>query len=525
MEPNSAQPCSLVAFDTDRIKEYLFSTPDLRRLRGASLLLDALNRGTRTRLDEGFGSAAIPDSMATILARYAELGQEPVTAGGMGMALLRDGAVPGEVIAQVERLYRQETGIASVTGVPLQSSRPAIEGKFERVVKETALKLRRAKDEKQHDFGVPLASFLHPCDACRRYPAQFLDQVDERLVCRACHVKGQFGSSGRSLFLDEFRRSHAGWQAAKFPADFNEIGEAANPSGYIGLIYADGNGIGSVLERMPSFDKFRRFSTGLDELVRGSVYGALASVVQPPGGGVLPFEFVLMGGDDLMLVIKADAALRVAMELTRRFGEGGKAITAELGLNLERPLGLSTAVVIAKASFPIRVMYGLASELLLKAKRKSANAADGGGVGVDFMVVTEAGTLGVEALRSSTPARELMAKPDRGERVALTSRPYTLDRMQTLLECVGRLKTRISRHHIRALYEDIFYSRIQAQLTGLMVRRKGEDRAVWDAVAKDLGIDVEFFPWRRSVEEGNIVWSTPIGDLVEIYDFVGGDIA
>src|SRR5947209_18528703 len=41
---------SLVAFDTDRIKEYVFGTDKLKEIRGASSILDRLNREEMSRI-------------------------------------------------------------------------------------------------------------------------------------------------------------------------------------------------------------------------------------------------------------------------------------------------------------------------------------------------------------------------------------------------------------------------------------------------------------------------------------------
>ena len=41
---NPAGEWSVLSFDTDRIKKYIFATSKLKEIRGASALLDSLNR-------------------------------------------------------------------------------------------------------------------------------------------------------------------------------------------------------------------------------------------------------------------------------------------------------------------------------------------------------------------------------------------------------------------------------------------------------------------------------------------------
>lgn len=519
--------CWLVTFDTDRIKEYLLSTPDLRRIRGASTLLELLNRGEPGAFDEwrdhwpGFMTSR--ESTLTILGAYAEAGWPPIAAGGMAAVVLKGEIDPQVVINEVEQTYRSTTAIASVTGVPIRCSHRALEGEFGSVMKKTALDLRRNKDQKYQDFTVSLASYLHPCDACRRYAAQEIDDREDGLVCRACHTKGVLGRSGRSIYWKKFLAG-AGqeWKDTKPPGDFNEIGALAKPSGYVGFIYADANGVGSILEdHIESYQGFHRFSEELDQLVQDAVHGALRAK-RPSGGDVAPFEILLMGGDDVMLLVAADLALPVALEMTRRFASGAEVLANKLKPALPRRLGLSTGVVIARASFPVRVMYELASALLRSAKGESTQAGNTEASAIDFMVVTEAGTAGLEAVRDRVLSEKGMwASPMPDERFVLTNRPYSIDGLDNLMQSVRTVKNSgIPRHLLRALYEDIFHSRFQSQLTGLRVRHKDDHRGVWQEITSRLPIDSEFFPWRRSVEDGQVWWRTPIPDLVEIYDFV-----
>ena len=522
--------CWVVTFDTDRIKEYLLSSPDLRRIRGASTLLELLNRGEAGAFDEWRDHwpafMTHQESALTILRTYAEPGLPPIAAGGMAAAVLNAEADPQTVITDVERAYRATTSIASITGVSVRCSRRRFENDFGSVMKETGRALRREKDEKSQDFRVPLAPYLHPCDACRRHPAQEIDDRGDGLVCRACHTKGELGRSGRSIYWKKFLAG-AGqeWQETRPPGDFNEVGDLARPSGYVGFIYADANGVGSILDdHMKSYQGFHDFSAGLDQLVQDTVHGALRTEARPSGNNVAPFEILLMGGDDVMLLVAADLALPVAMNLTRGFSSGAERLVGELGLALPRRLGLSTGVVIARAGFPVRVMYELASGLLRSAKAESARKGNAIASAVDFMVVTEANTAGLEAVRDGVLSEKGMwAPPMTGERVCLTERPYTIERLEKLMRSVAAVKSaRIPRHLVRALYEDVFHSRLQAQLTGLRLRQKDGHRAVWDEVMDKLTMDPGFFPWRRSVEDGQVWWRTPIPDLVEIFDFVEG---
>lgn len=503
----------LVVFDTDRIKDYILSTPDLGKIRGASILLEFLNRASSSDI----GSVPLADSTRTLLARHAGSEELVVTAGGMAAAVLPASADPNRVVAEVERLYVMNTKIASVTGIPIRTTQPELDGildgAFERLMAKATMKLREAKDQRAPAGEITLMPYLRPCDACRRYPASKVlpTEEGEELICEACRIKEERGKPGRSIFWNEFLKAAGeAWRNAKFPKDFGEIGETSTPQGYLGFIYADGNGIGNLIGEIPSFPEFKTFSNRLDALVRQVTYDALNLVLKEPRLGEqrrAPFEILLVGGDDLMLVVAADAALKVALHLTDVFETQSQA-------ELKFPASLSTAVVIAHDSFPLKSLHELGSELLRSAKRASSDDNRGR---IDFMVVTEAGSAGVEAVRKRVLTRQ---SPLSDEEIILSRRPYTVEDLKQLLACARKVKDEIPRHQLQALYESLFQLRHQAQLVGLRVRRKRRHRDTWDQLAENLGISIDIFPWRRMVVNGKWRLDTPLVDLVEIYDFI-----
>src|SRR5579883_3484690 len=82
---------SLIAFDTDHVKRYVFGTDKLKEIRGASSLLDYLNR--------------------IVMRKYAKrFGAEPVYAhGGSGLFLIE--TAQAEAFGQsIQQVYRAKTG-------------------------------------------------------------------------------------------------------------------------------------------------------------------------------------------------------------------------------------------------------------------------------------------------------------------------------------------------------------------------------------------------------------------------------
>src|SRR3990172_1763470 len=89
----------IASFDTDRIKEYVFSTGVLKDIRGASALLDELNRKEMQEKVKEIDSTA-----ECIFAN-----------GGSGMFEL-DESKADDCIKAIEKLYHTKTITGSVTG-------------------------------------------------------------------------------------------------------------------------------------------------------------------------------------------------------------------------------------------------------------------------------------------------------------------------------------------------------------------------------------------------------------------------
>ena len=104
-------------------------------------------------------------------------------------------------------------------------------------------------------------------------------------------------------------------------------------SGFVAFIYADGNNMGGYIRRkIQSPQQYQQFSQDVFKATEGAVYKALKQLkprrYKPDTSSsrknkketwLYPFEVVAVGGDDVMLVVPADAALSVAETLGNDF--------------------------------------------------------------------------------------------------------------------------------------------------------------------------------------------------------------
>jgi putative intracellular protease/amidase len=476
----------LVSFDTDRIKDYVFATDKLREIRGASTLLNRLND---------------PDYMKGVIKPICPDYKEVFFAGGSGAILAPTEEKAKEVIRAVEEAYRRETFTASITGACLPLA-PALETKdFGQRMEVAGLRLREEKDRKGRRTAVMIEPYTQPCTACERFPATQVSPVDQQPVCDSCHAKR------------EAARSKAG----KSPEDLNQLGQLSRPPDYIGFVYADGNQMGELLSQMSALSDYRKLATGLDKLIRDSVDDSLK---QHPwhGGAIQPYDQLLVGGDDLMLVTTGDFALEAALDIARRFEAGSPAVAGRL-------LTLGIGVVLAHASFPMAAFQRLASQLLKSAKRRCAELQYATSA-IDFMVVTAAGSSDVSALREEALTEKAFVFPHGDRKVRLTQRPYALvDAVKLTNQVKAFRHSGFPRSQLQFLYEGLFHSQVEAVYRWGKVagRVKKEHRELMEKFYSDFGHDtLGLPPWRRDIDVINNtdVFTSALGDLVEIYPFV-----
>lgn len=519
----------LLSFDTDRIKEYLFATPALSDIRVASAILDDLNR---------------VQTLVVLRSVYPDLDENTdliYAAGGSAMVVLPNETTASQAIRAVERLYRRETVIATITGEKVPISDKELRSNFGSKVRQVGHRLRQRKASRGRGRTLPVAPYMHFCDVCSQHPAVHPD--GEELICRACEIKrrpeareARRGLWQKLIQVTDARPADppAEWEDLfqgtlgkrwhsqhRPPADFGDIGDAARRKGYIALIYADGNNVGRVLEKLPTQKDYRSFSENIDDLLLRVTYKTLMDQVQKQPGKSL-FEVLMVGGDDLMLVTTADIALDVALALMRDFEAYSAPLMSPHG---EEPLSLGTGIVIAQSSLPIAAMQDLATALQERAKRRGFEA---GGVGaIDFMVVTAAGSQGLDRLREEILTEHGFAFPPADERsYRLTQRPYILGDLADLIERGRALKrSGFPTTQLQAMYEALFRSPTAASLTAIQVI--GRARRSADINKDHRRLLLDFFyrfgampgppPWRDQGAEG---LDSALGDLIEIYPFI-----
>lgn len=506
----------LVIHDVDAIQKYVFATNRLREIRGSSALIDRINR--RDTLD--------------LVNRY---GGQLIYSGGGGMAA--DFATPNAASGLCRDLgarYVDGTISSSSTGVIESYDENAPDNDeqgFANALKRARGNLRREKGSRARASQVLTNPYAKRCQACGIYPA---DHYDEKLpgteqtgkfICVSCYRKRRHAGRAQLSRVHQRIRQEIisqGGPRVRFPRELDEdIGDGANPPGYIGVIYADGNRIGDWLRRIKSKTALRDFSQTVDDATTQAISSVLARRWREHWHGqqVLPALVPLCGGDDLVVVVRGEHALAIAIEYLQQFQKRAQMPPAVVNEIDNNEVSACAGVAIGKSHVPLSALFGLAHELCGLAKQRHYDLFQGqqGEVScIDFQVVTTPNWGDVEVARRE----QLQPRED----CRLTCRPYTLSEAEGLVKAVRELKTsKLPSGKLHDLYRSLWLGRYQATQKYLMTFVRARESAMGPRQQSALRqaqahLGVVTPPWKPGE---TAKWETPYADLVEIYQFVG----
>lgn len=495
----------LVSFDTDRIKDYIFATNSLKEIRGASAILVEVEERRAEALN-------IPQNDVVY------------SAGGSGAFFVEnaDGKA-GELAKEIELHFRHETIIGSVTAVA-DSEIEEGEGWYRRLKAKVGKKMQQGKALNAELVSVPVQPYMRPCASCGQLAAEKRFHADQSgdLLCGACFLKRDCGTSERyEGYLKKFRaypKTKPEWRQAELPNDLESLAEF-DGSNYVGFIKLDGNRMGTLYDKIRKPEEDQLFSKGLKDLVEHLVYdavlahGRVKETINRVNGEDkierwLPFEIVIIGGDDVMLFTTAEIAMSVTIEILQRFENEFPEVLRRAGLPIpNEKFSMCAGVVLCHGNFPLPALADIAEDLLKNAKKKASLIKYDSGV-IDFQVITGS-MIDLESARAVVPYH----------------RPYTDKQMSLLLDHVRKIKQAgVPPSQLQMVY-DACMSNSKVEGTMAALRMVGRFRNLnHQRVLKDFFMDpnfkekdVAYWPWSRI--EGERPFSAFV-DLIDLYRFI-----
>lgn len=591
-------PQSLIAFDTDHIKGYVFATSKLKEIRGASSILDHLNRVETVKVAKELGARKIfahgGSALFLIsLDKAEQLGKAvqklyyTKTGGGASITYavqpISDNDVKDIMTAkelnehvtmlQVLQLLRLRLRLAKdgqQTGKPDQEDGMAESGsgKEKDDVEAHKPSQQESFDENDHSqkshypeiIALPTHALLCACKSCGMAYAEGMqsdpDEPEGR-YCRVCVEKRDEDEDIRKHIPDMIRAAQSAsvshededlklWERilqtlskkdatgtsnyrlsneTKRPPDFNAFRDLTAGKGYLGLIYADANSMGKAIEAQETLEKVQQFAKKVDKAVFEAMGDAIRAHL-PMQYDMLPFDILLVGGDDIVMVTPADKALQVAYTLAESFHK-----------HTNKQYTLSVGVVLAPITYPFNLQRTLAEDILKDAKKAGATVDANGHAAqeqarISFVVVTGSTSLSYEKIYEEMYRQDQNKK----EEFHATMRPYTLTDFAWLLEQLKKgNEKRLGRTKLHQLHEAILKLNCTATILeslALFRNWKEDERDFIREIVKKFDTHLTaqqrkqrgtLFPWcLESKEEtkAHDVYRTPLLDFIELYDFV-----
>ncbi|AMC10193.1 hypothetical protein Lupro_02520 [Lutibacter profundi] len=171
-----------------------------------------------------------------------------------------------------------------------------------------------------------------------------------------------------------------------YPSEFKEIAKDSKHN-WLAVVHIDGNGMGLIIKDIldnseNKFTDLQDFSTKIGKCTFAAFKTAIEEVLiskdeqakkdeQNPNKITLPIRPIIIGGDDVTLIIRADLALkftRVYLEIFEK-----KTKTAEL--NNKQGVTACAGIAYVKEKFPFHYSVNLAEELCTYAKNESKRKA------------------------------------------------------------------------------------------------------------------------------------------------------
>lgn len=339
---------SRVHIELQRVQTWLFAVPRLRAMVGANTLLGEVLRVRLPELArkrhswtlaggvEGYPSAPTEDPISTH--------DDPASDARDGI-LARDGGHFEAIFASGEHEFAAAAAALLRRELPGLRFRISIDG-IEQTAASTGLSTE-----------LPV---LAPCEwTGRGLASAVIQQGSERasvsLDVSRRHEAARCAQQGSAQDLASLLATTTKLKEAQRVGTFQELAGR----GYLALIHADGNSVGSAagssdVDRATFFHRNR-------VLLRRALQVAIDPVCE--GADAAPLELLMLGGDDVLVISRADTALPFVAKLCE---ELAKLQADDQGFKLT----LGVGVVFARPTIPIHRLHEVAERLAASAKRR-----------------------------------------------------------------------------------------------------------------------------------------------------------
>lgn len=545
------KPLAVLSFDTDKIKEYVFASPKLPEIRGGSKLIeDGLNKNAIAGILKNFdlsednivyasgggGILILPVEKAESVGKTIERHFVKCTLGATvswdfvkihPMELVYGYRCLDMAFEETKTLITKNPDLQKYFGIENDESLTPTKWQkrkcFGEIVTVLAAGLQKRKGERESYPFFETIPYAQRCKSCGMramgpIPSRFENWDGEKELCTVCWKKIKEGKDDK----------RANWEAE----DLKTIGNAGKgrAKGYVGVIYADGNGMGRVLQELKTIHEYHNWSESVSQIFKG-IGPWMDKKLGIKQEYKYKYEQLVTGGDDIIIFLPAERTLDIAEKLILKIEKELQAIKATPEA-LRRKMGLSAGIVIAHHNYPALYLVDYAEQLLENAKKRGKRNLEAPESAVDFAILNDSSPISEEIsiLRKEMYERE-EKQGARTTKLRLTSKPFTLDEFREFLKYAGTLKhvSQSQVYLIRSFVQN--HPKAVSEINFLyQVVRSGKDKS-WKKWIKEIkestGNDwnsqgnLRNLLWREMVDEKDRTFSTQFLDYTEVYHFLG----
>ncbi|MFQ3611500.1 MAG: hypothetical protein SNJ72_08405, partial [Fimbriimonadales bacterium] len=419
---------ALVGVAAQRIKQYVYESPGLPEIRGASQLLDETVSELADRVVESLGAEMILQSAASTL-----------------IFLAPD---PSDWATQLKRAFYEKTRTAFVASagheLPLMQMVDDYAGAMRGFLS------RVDADRYSAEIALyPVLPFEQRCQFCRTRPAEGFTELPDGLepICYPCLLKRTSGRAGRRKEARTFAKQMG--LEAQIPPSLSELVPSTGEHRQIAFIYGDGRNFGQITKNLQSLAQSLQWTNRAQIVVESATLLALGaslneSLRYDPDTQLdyYPFEILVMGGDDFSLFCWSRLALRFCQQflyladLEFQKGDVSQCIVGEV------PISFGIGCLISDEKTPVRLTVEFTEKELLKWAKKPINKFGKGAVAIFTVASAEQIPGDFEAFRQRAYVKRSRGKA--GEvTVYLTRYPYTAEELDALLKVAWQVRDEI----------------------------------------------------------------------------------
>jgi len=358
----------LVLIDVDKIQDFILSTPKLKTIVGASILVAKLTSFNYCKSNTMLGILNEANNFGELVNNdYLVL----FFGGGNIKVIFKDLSKAKRFIQDLQRCFIKEAPSASFSNVIYKFNDVFTNEIIEKAEKE----LQKIKLSKRNVIYVNTNPIFKLCEICRRYPASKIKKVEgkDKYLCTNCFsclkTYKNYKKENSEILLKDFYDKFLEKYNANFEEEFDKI---KDKKGFLAVITMDGNDFGEKIKKITTGKKgdecirlLRSFSESLkkniNSVLLNSLYGALTKKEDTnKENGKMPFRPIIIGGDDICLAIEADKAFKFISNFNKN--------VSDIKFFKSNQITYSIGISITKSHFPFYFSHQISEQLVKSAK-------------------------------------------------------------------------------------------------------------------------------------------------------------